>query len=361
MMNFKEFQNYIKDNIKEYLPGSYENADISFNEQIRNNDIHLTGITIRRGNEMTAPNIYLNDFFEAYQNGKDLDEIVGDLADKRIEMEIPFSGKDLMGKLSDYEKAKKNLEIRLCDKEENIGKLKQQVHTEHGDFAATYHIVMGELEGGKASVAVTPWLMKKWGIAVDQLHQAALQSDREKGATFMDMDFMVMNFMGFAPEPSNLLDTPDGTMEYEGDGPGMYCLRHGEEMEGASLILQDDIMQKIGELMGGNYYILPSSIHEVLVIPENAGLTTRELSDMVHEINQTEVMEVDRLSDKVQFYDREAAVIENAEKRDARLAAQKQEVTTGKKSIHSRLGEKKQKTSERKSDGKSVNKEQVTL
>ena len=132
-------------------------------------------------------------------------------------------------------------------------------------------------------------------------------------------------------------------------------------MEGASLILQDDIMQKIGELMGGNYYILPSSIHEVLVIPENAGLTTRELSDMVHEINQTEVMEVDRLSDKVQFYDREAAVIENAEKRDARLAAQKQEVTTGKKSIHSRLGEKKQKTSERKSDGKSVNKEQVTL
>ena len=54
-------------------------------------------------------------------------------------------------------------------------------------------------------------------------------------------------------------------------------------------------------------------------------------------------------------------VIENAEKRDARLAAQKQEVTTGKKSIHSRLGEKKQKTSERKSDGKSVNKEQVTL
>ncbi|MFR3903651.1 DUF5688 family protein [Hominisplanchenecus sp.] len=127
MMNFKEFQNYIKDNIKEYLPGSYENADISFNEQIRNNDIHLTGITIRRGNEMTAPNIYLNDFFEAYQNGKDLDDIVGDLADKRIEMEIPFSGKDLMGKLSDYEKAKKNLEIRLCDKEENIGKLKQQV------------------------------------------------------------------------------------------------------------------------------------------------------------------------------------------------------------------------------------------
>lgn len=132
MMNFKEFQNYIKDNIKEYLPGSYGNADISFNEQIKNNDIHLTGITIRRENEMTAPNIYLNDFFEAYQRGKDLDEIVGDVADKRIEMEIPFSGKDLMGKLSDYEKAKKNLEIKLCDKEENIEKLKQQVYTEHG-------------------------------------------------------------------------------------------------------------------------------------------------------------------------------------------------------------------------------------
>ena len=132
-------------------------------------------------------------------------------------------------------------------------------------------------------------------------------------------------------------------------------------MEGAGLILQEDIMQKIGELMGGNYYILPSSIHEVLVIPENAGLTTRELSDMVHEINQTEVAAVDRLSDKVQFYDRETAIIENAEKRDARLAAQKQEVTAGKKSIHSRLGEKKQRISERKSAEKSVNREQAAL
>ena len=82
-------------------------------------------------------------------------------------------------------------------------------------------------------------------------------------------------------------------------------------------------MQKIGELMGGNYYILPSSIHEVLVIPENAGLTTRELSNMVHEINQTEVAAVDRLSDKVQFYDREAAIIENAEKRDAATCSSK--------------------------------------
>ena len=361
MMNFKEFQNYIKDNIKEYLPGSYENADISFNEQIRNNDIHLTGITIRRENERAVPNIYLNGFFDAYQNGKNLDEIVGDLADRRIELEMPFSGKELMSKLSDYEKAKKNMEIRLCDKEENIGKLKQQVHTEHGDFAATYHIVIGELEGEKASVAVTPWIMKRWGVTLDQLHQDALQSDRGKGATFMDMDFMVRNFMGFAPEPPNLLDSPDGTEEYDGDGHGMYCLRHGEEMEGAGLILQEDIMQKIGELMGGNYYILPSSIHEVLVIPENAGLTTRELSDMVHEINQTEVAAVDRLSDKVQFYDREAAIIENAEKRDARLAAQKQEVTAGKKSIHSRLGEKKQRISERKSAEKSVNREQAAL
>lgn len=70
MMNFKEFQNYIKDNIKEYLPGSYENAHISFNEQIKNNDIHLTGITIRRENEMTAPNIYLNDFFEWLTEGE---------------------------------------------------------------------------------------------------------------------------------------------------------------------------------------------------------------------------------------------------------------------------------------------------
>ena len=72
-------------------------------------------------------------------------------------------------------------------------------------------------------------------------------------------------------------------------GMGMYCLTNGDKMNGAGLILQGDLMQQIAEIVGGDFYILPSSCHEVLVIPESMGMDVKELSAMVQQVKETEV------------------------------------------------------------------------
>ena len=119
-------------------------------------------------------------------------------------------------------------------------------------------------------------------------------------------------------------------------------------MNGAGLILQEDLMQQIGEIVGGDFYILPSSCHEVLVIPESMGMDVKELSAMVQQVNETEVSTEDRLSDHVQHYDSKEAVMENVEKRVSRL--EKAETKAAKKSIHDRLGEKKQQSAAKKAE-----------
>ena len=88
-----------------------------------------------------------------------------------------------------------------------------------------------------------------------------------------------------------------------GDEGKTACLTNGDKMNGAGLILQGDLMQQIEEIVGGDFYILPSSCHEVLVIPEAMGMDVKELSAMVQQVNETEVSTEDRLSDHVQHYD----------------------------------------------------------
>ena len=172
----------------------------------------------------------------------------------------------------------------------------------------------------------------------------ALASDMNRHPMFCDMQNMMESMM-FGKEPENLLNEGFGQ-----SGMGMYCLTNGDKMNGAGLILQGDLMQQIGEIVGGDFYILPSSCHEVLVIPESMGMDVKELSAMVQQVNETEVSTEDRLSDHVQHYDSKEAVMENAEKRVSRLEKEKAETKAAKKSIHDRLGEKKQQSAAKKAE-----------
>ena len=73
---------------------------------------------------------------------------------------------------------------------------------------------------------------------------------------------------------------------------------------GAASLFYPFILEMIGERMGGNYYILPSSVHETILIPDNEDYLLSELEEMVWEINRTELMAEDWLSDSVYYYDR---------------------------------------------------------
>ncbi len=59
MMNRKEFYEYVKDNVKEYLPESYRDAEIKLQEVEKNNGLKLTGITIPNGDQRIVPRVYL--------------------------------------------------------------------------------------------------------------------------------------------------------------------------------------------------------------------------------------------------------------------------------------------------------------
>lgn len=314
-MTKQEFMRHIAENIREYLPQSFEEAEISLQEVRKQNGTMQTGIIIRKGEENISPCIYLDEPYEEWKQGMAVEELLEKIADIRIQAENSELMPDLLEELQDYEKIKRNLRRRLCDLKESQEYLKEVEHNEHGDFGVEYRIMLENSEGEELSVAVTPQMLEMWGVSVSQLYEDVIDNEWDIGAILADLEEMADCILT-GEEPQNLF-TGDGA---EADSfPTMYCLKNTEKMYGASLILQDEVLEKVGEVLRDNYYILPSSVYEVMIVPESAMITVDELQHTVEEINRAVVAPEDRLSNHVQYYDRQTGIMENALKREERM------------------------------------------
>ena len=84
-----------------------------------------------------------------------------------------------------------------------------------------------------------------------------------------------------------------------------YVLTNMENQYGASMITQPEVLNKLNQLFPEGFYVLPSSVHEVLIVPDNGEVEPRRLGEMVREVNRAEVKREEVLSDRVYRYDKE--------------------------------------------------------
>ena len=319
MMNFEEFKGYIQDNILKYLPERYQDADIVINRVVKNNDTVLDGMNIFSGHSGVTPTIYLNAVYEQYQDGRDIDQIVGSLADQFVEImgqEVPFN----VSQLFDYEDVKDRIVCRLVNRESNAERLSNAPFTTLEDLAVTYHVMVSQDEDGIGSLMITNDLMKGYGVDVDTLHQQAMENmPKLSPIDFRTLNEVMMDMMtpSFAEENGIDLDEAEEmvkTMVASQGVPDIYCLTNAGKINGAAVILNPETQEYISDRVGGDYFILPSSIHELLVVCAQEGMEYEELQSMVQEVNQNCVSPDEILSNRVYQYDAKTHTISLADK-----------------------------------------------
>lgn len=339
----QELMEYIKNHIKEYLPLEYQDASIALEKVTKSNDRVLTGLIVRKDGEKTAPAVYLEPYAEQISNGRPLDSAMREIAAIQTDYHIPAFDLSSFG---DYEKVKPLLAIRLYDPEKNQDYLKGKPHTPCGDLTAAYRIQISKDNDGVASAIITDGLLQTWGISAEQLHKDALAAESNRETVCLhSMDDVMSQF--FSPgECPNLLNNDE--IPNMGIGIGLYVLTNQSRLNGAGVLAQDHILERIGDLLGSDFYVLPSSIHEVLIVPDNGAVSLKELEAMVKEVNATQVAPEDLLSDKVQYYDRETKTLGRKQAKGIleRLAENKEQI---------------QKNSPTKQDMKHVNKHEPSL
>ena len=298
MIDIREFVEKMKSEIRDYLPDDVA-GDILIDDVVvvKMNDQKLHGITFKLPGVDAAPTLYVNEMYEAYKDGADMGYLATEMADMYSASRNAASPPEV--DLS-YDNVKDKLTVRLLEKQRNHEFLSTMpyVSVGHG-LAVIADINMGEERGGEWRIAVNNNVLASLGVDKERLFSDAMSS-----ATIYDRAELVdMNSALFRPEKENLLDR-DEPIDPDEIG-GMYVLTNESGSLGAAALFYPDVKEKTAELLGGDYYILPSSIHEVIIVPASAGINEKELCDMVKQANRTVVDEKDILSDNVYHYSRD--------------------------------------------------------
>ena len=351
-MSFEEFKQEIADNIKDHLPVQYQDSTVQLNTVQKNNEA-LDAITITSPDSNVSPTIYLNSFYADYQNGQDMDTIMDRIADVRVEHEV---SQDFdVSKITDFDQVRDHIAARVVGMEDNADLLDQRPHAEMDDLAVTYCVMLGEDANGSMSVPVTNQLMETWGVTQEELHELAkANQDELTPSTFKSMNEVMtemmipqmMNDMGLDREAAQ--EMVESMMPPEDK---MFVLSNEQKLNGAAALLDDKMMDQIAEKVGGDFYILPSSVHEVLIVPADAGMDLKDLEAMVQEVNETQVAPQDRLSDHVYQYDNETHEVFRADRAEEHQQA-KESVEMPKDAVAEQPKDKAEKAAPEKGEKK---------
>ena len=314
-MNFEEFINTIKDTIKDYLPEEYKDAEVNLLEN-RKLNTHYTGLTVTRKGDTLAPTINLNALFENY--GQQTENNLASVMEEVASVIQHTPGKFDIGRVMDYDRVKKNLFMKLSAAEKNADVLEHTPHITKEDLALTFHIMLDQGEKGTATTMITDKMMDAYGVDLEKLYQDALHNSPVIAPAQIEnmgevLERMMLEDMKAAGAPAEVIQEMEKDLQETSRDNPMTVITNNRSTDGAAAIFYPGVMDQVGERLNGDYFILPSSVHEILVVPDDGNISFRELTDMVKEVNRTQVAPEDRLSDQVYHYDTVDRIFEKAE------------------------------------------------
>ncbi|MCD8225425.1 MAG: DUF5688 family protein [Clostridiales bacterium] len=307
-MEYREFLDKVKQDLEAMMPGN----EVSVRNVQKLQGKSYYGISVKPEDGIMAVSLNLEVFHHRFEEGQDYRQILTGIIEtvreaQAREMQIPLNS------IKDYDQVKERLTVQLVGREENEDRLLTIPHHDMEDMCLVYYIDMGQVDGSAASILITNETLHGYGISVEQLHQDALKSAQERQPfVILGMNEVIAELMGMEPEEV-------------GGAPDLFVATNPEKMNGAGVIAYPGFMDTAEEKMNGNFFILPSSIHEVIMVPDNGLMTYQEMEAMVGEINETQVPPEERLTNRVYHYDCQEKVFELAEKFDVRMRGKEEE------------------------------------
>lgn len=325
-MNFEQFVEEVRAEIKHYLPEELKNAEVTIMNHEKLNENYV-GLIVRNEGQSIAPTINLNKYYEMYkENEPDFDFVMHSMTDMVQVKPIHID----MNIFTNYEAAKDHLFIRVSDAERNNEYLEGLPHRQIENLAITYHVA-AEISGdGIGSAPVTKKMLEMYGVTEEQLEADALANSpkifpAKVEALGQMMDKMMREDMRRSGMTEEEIDFAMKEMGMDNPTP-LTVVTNDQQMNGAAVLFYPGQMEQLGESVKGDFYILPSSTHEVLILPDNGEMTYQELKNMVMEINSTQVMPEERLADDVYHYDTKNRIFERANSFEERQKLKAQEM-----------------------------------
>ncbi len=285
-LSFSEFVDYIREHIR---TGWWEDRELEIRKVKKNNGMELTALLFPKYDIPATPTFYLENFYDNY-----LEKGAGDPSSmipvirEHYEKAEENAGLMDLDKLYDYEHMKDFIIYRLVNYEKNAELLQDCPHIRVHDLALTFRSLVSFDDTTVTSALVSNDQMEEWGVSREEL---LMDADRNSRKLFPPVIYPLYQLLEETYE------------EDPREEPDMYVATNQFMLFGAVVLLYQDILEDFGIKTGGNFYVMPSSIHEVILVPDRDGYDPQILCSMVREVNESVVSEDEVLSDSVYYYD----------------------------------------------------------
>ena len=278
--------------------------------------------------------INLTEMYELIRNEGTSDRVINSTAD-RIAIDLKKVSSDL-DILSDYGKIRTKLTMEILETNRYSELLKNVPNEKMEDLSVVYRIVLSERKESKRTVLVTDRLLERYGITEDRLKADAKE-----------------NAPGFQPAVirplSEMLEIPKNPEDKE----VLYVASNENMNRGAGVLAYPGFLEEAADRLEGDFFVLPSSIHEILLLVDTGSLAAKELQNLVSSVNRNEVEPEDRLSNHAYHYDSRNHIFESAERYEERLKEEAIQLGDDKReSLLSHLKDKREENRTREEAGR---------
>lgn len=292
-MNYYEFQEALQSELACRLdPGISLRPTIT----IKNNDTKLHGLVFEDNTSDKAPVLYLDDFYKKFQDGMPLPAIAEDIAElsrQAAKISLPD-----VNNLFDYGRYQKQILYKLVNQKANQELLKDVPHIPYLDLAIVFYVLLDcRDDGSMATMMIRNGHLEFWKKDVRTLLSDAHQNTRNIfPAKLIPMSEIVSDIP--LDEEEHTISDLDAKLQ-----PELFILTNPVKQQGAVCVLYDGILNKIWDFLQEDYFIIPSSIHESIIL-RASGASVNSLNEMIREVNEAAVLPEERLSDHAYFYSR---------------------------------------------------------
>lgn len=296
-MDFNEFSENVVKSIKTCLG---DNVKVEVKKVRKNNDVKLHGLIISKEQSSVSPTIYLDGFFRDHQQGKTLGDIVYEIVD--IYEKNKVSANINLDFFLDYSAVKGRIFIKVIHYDKNKEMLEEVPYIRFMDLAVVcYYAYINDFLG-KGSIQIETGHLDRWGISEEELFAAAKSNTRNKlGVEIKGMDEILLEMLSENGEEIDQEDLKSMLQHSEKEVP-MYIMTLKGRYFGAACIFYEEMLAAFGRQCQKSFYILPSSIHELILVPDSGREKPEALRRMVQEVNAGHVAPEERLSDNVYYY-----------------------------------------------------------
>lgn len=264
-------------------------AKISIRPVLKNNHVQYDGLIILENGSNISPTIYLNYYYRLLQKKTPLSEILSQILDTYLANK-PDTTIDTSF-FTDYNNICPHIAYKLIHASLNEHLLNDIPHKKILDLAIVFYCLLSGSEHENATILIRNRHLALWGVEPEIIYSQALSNTPSLlPPTLHDMNSLLFNRKDF-----NRADVPKAV-------PSMYILSNPQKLYGASAMLYPGVLEDFSATVNGSFYILPSSIHEVILLPESSKSVSGTLNKMVQEVNLSQVSPEEVLSDHAYYY-----------------------------------------------------------